>query len=46
VLRWLGVYQEMMPEAQSVEAFPTWWDTCADRLMQGFRDAGARPPCG
>jgi hypothetical protein len=33
VLRWIGVYQEMMPEAQSVEAFLAWWDVCVDRLL-------------
>ena len=29
VLWWIGVYQEMMPEAQSVEAFLVWWDACS-----------------
>jgi hypothetical protein len=33
VLRWIGVYQEMMPEAQSAEAFPAWWRACVDRLL-------------
>jgi hypothetical protein len=28
----------MMPEAQSVKAFSTWWGTYADRLLQGFLD--------
>ena len=46
VLRWIGVYQDMMPEAQSVKAFLAWWDARVDRLPQGFLDAGARPPCG
>jgi hypothetical protein len=31
--RWIGVYQGMMPEAQSVEAFLAWWDACVDRLL-------------
>jgi len=30
VLRWIGIYQEMMPEAQSVKAFLAWRDACVD----------------